>query len=108
MAAEAQQIRVAVLPEIVLAYCTVLCFAGHSVTRDCLLECMNVAAAIAADGSDLAQCFKDGGRVAELVDLMAIVSRELLKADELGIGAGKAKRGRRAQGETLDIWTVRA
>ena len=114
-AADLKQIRTAYLPEIVLAYNTVLHAAGNLITRDCLLESMELANVIAKDdgtvGSDgvsmevngLEECFTQAGRMRELVRSFAWTSRVMLilKAE------GKPWKGKRdRQGRDLGIWEI--
>jgi nuclear pore complex protein Nup107 len=72
-----QQLREAYIPETVLAYISCLHFAGTSLSRDNLLECMELAAVIAEKGSDVAQEFLRCGRMKELVEAFASCSKAL-------------------------------
>lgn len=101
-----KQIRVACLPEVLLAYNTVLTFSSHYLSRDLLLKSMDLAALIAAEDSGLAECFMAAERMPELVDSFALSSKTIIRADDRGGKAGKSKKKRK--GETLDLWTVRA
>ncbi|KAI9879403.1 MAG: Nucleoporin nup84 [Pleopsidium flavum] len=105
-APELAEIRIAYLPEIVLAYNSVLHFAGHAISREMLLQSMELAATVAAKGSDVAACFVSAGRMFELVDAFAITSKAILKANEQGSKANKGRK-KTAHGETLDLWTVK-
>lgn len=105
-AEEFKQIRTACLPEIVLAYNTILDLSSRYYSRDLLLKSMDMAALVATDESDLATCFVAAGRIAELVDSFAVLSKTIIQADERGGKGGKSKKKR--NGESLDIWTVRA
>ena len=87
------------LPECILAYNSVLYFAGHSLTRAWLLECMNLAQ-IVATNSTLTDAFVEGGRMRELVTAFALSSQALLLANEAG-----GKKGKRDHG--IDIWQVK-
>jgi len=99
-------IQVAVLPEIILAYISVLNFGGHTLSRDNLLTTMNLAATIAAR-EHLTSCFMAAGRMAELVDSMAIASKSMIFAEEAGRKKKKSGSSKAAPGESMDIWTVR-
>lgn len=99
-------IRIAYLPEVVLAYNSVLHFAGHAISREMLLQCMELAAVVAAKGSDVAACFVSAGRMSELVDAFAITSKAILRANEQGSKANKGRK-KTVHGETLDLWTVK-
>lgn len=101
------KIRKAYLPEVLLAYVSVLHFAGHAISRDMLLKSMEFAASVAAQGSDIAACFVSAGRIHELVDALAITSKAILKANEQG---SKVNKGRKkgSHGESLNLWTVKS
>lgn len=105
-AAEFEGFRRACLPEIVLAYNAVLNFSSHYLRRDLLLKSMDLAANIAAQGSDVAACFVEAGRMPELVDSFAWSGKNMIRADDSRARSGKTKK--RKDGETLDLWTVRA
>ena len=105
-ATEFSQIRVACLPEVVLAYITVLDSSSRFLSRDLLLKGMELAAVIAAEDSDLATCFMTADRMPELVDSFAGLSKTMIRADDVGPKGGKSKR--RKNGETLGLWSVRA
>ena len=103
-ATEFEEIRIACLPEIILAYNSALNFDGHALSREVLLKCLDLAATVAADGSDLADCFMAARRMSELVDSMAITSKNILHAEEKGAKAGK--RGKKSSGKNLAIWSI--
>ena len=92
------------MPEIILAYNSALHFDGHALSRELLLKCLDLAATIAAKGSDLTECFVAAGRVSELVDSMAITSKSILHAEEKGAKAGK--RGKKSSGKNPAIWSI--
>lgn len=100
-----KQIRIACLPEVLLAYNMILNFSSHYLSRDLLLKSMDLAALIAAESSGLAECFMAAERMAELVDSFALLSKTIIRADDKGAKAGKSKKKR--NGETLELWTVR-
>jgi nuclear pore complex protein Nup107 len=72
-----QELRTAYIPETVLAYISCLHFAGTSLSRDNLLECMELAAVIAEKDSDVAREFLRCGRMKELVEAFASCSKAL-------------------------------
>jgi nuclear pore complex protein Nup107 len=72
-----RELREAYIPEAVLAYISCLHFAGTSLSRDNLLECMELAAVIAEKGSDVAQEFLRCNRMKELVEAFASCSKAL-------------------------------
>jgi nuclear pore complex protein Nup107 len=71
------ELREAYIPETVLAYISCLHFAGTSLSRDNLLECMELAAAIAEKGSDVAQEFMRCNRMKELLEAFTSCSKAL-------------------------------
>jgi len=89
-----------------LAYNSVLNFGGHALSREILLQCMDLAATVASEQSDLANCFVKAGRMSEFVDTMAIASKSLLRAEEIGRKANK--KVRKLNGESMGIWDVKA
>mgnify|MGYP001385279178 CR=1 FL=1 len=70
-------IRQAYIRETILAYISCLHFAGTSLSRDNLLECMDLAAIIAEKDSDVAKEFMRCGRMKELVEAFASASKAL-------------------------------
>ena len=85
-------------------YNSVLHYGGHNLSRENLLKCLDLAAIIAEEGSDLAECFIAAGRMSELVDSMAVVSKSVLSAQEQ---ASKPSKGKKLEGRTLSIWNPR-
>ncbi|KAI4257137.1 MAG: hypothetical protein LQ352_001777 [Teloschistes flavicans] len=85
-ALQLEQIRNACLPEVILAYITVLNYSAHYISREYLLKALDVGAAIATKDSDLARCFVATHRMPELMDLLAIISTNMLVAEEFGRG----------------------
>ena len=102
-----EEIRKAYLPEVVLAYVSVLHFAGYAISRDLLLRCMDLGATVAAPDSDVAACFMSVGRMSELVDALAFTSKSILRANEQGSKTNKGRKKTR-HGQTLDLWTVKS
>jgi nuclear pore complex protein Nup107 len=77
-------------------------------SRDNLLECMDLSTIIAAEESDLADLFVRKGRMEELVTAFAMNSRALLHAN---IGsknkpAGNSKR-LRTLGWSRELWDIK-
>lgn len=87
------------LPECVLAYNSVLYFAGHAISRTWLIECMNLAQVVAANET-LTEAFVQSSRMKELVMAFAMSSQALLHANEHGGRRGK-------KDENLEVWQVR-
>ncbi|KZF26323.1 hypothetical protein L228DRAFT_206565 [Xylona heveae TC161] len=100
-----QEIRNIYLPEIILAYISVLTEAGSYMRHNILLHCMSLSTLIAAENSDLMECFTAAGRVSELVEAFALSSKAILHANEHGTRSNaKSTLG---DGETMDIWQVK-
>lgn len=87
------------LPECVLAYNSVLYFAGHGISRNWLVECMNLAQVVATNDT-LTNAFVASSRMRELVRAFALSSQALLHANEVGSKKGK-------KDEAIEIWQVR-
>lgn len=107
------QIRLIYLPEIILAYNTILNFSSRYLTRSLFLKSMNLAASIAAaaDSSEVARCFIEAGRMPELVKSFAWTSKNMILADSTGRSSrssGGGGGGQNRSGEGLGLWTVRA
>jgi Nuclear pore protein 84 / 107 len=92
----------------------VLNFAGHFVSRESLLDCLNLAISV-GESEELTNVFVEAGRMRELVDGLAISSRAILTANEKGASwrgrtrvGGRAKFGGkgRGPGENSGIWSV--
>ena len=101
------EIRKAYLPEVLLAYNSVLHFAGHAISREMLLQSMKFAARVAAQDSDVVACFVSAGRMRELVDALAVTSKAILKANEQGSKVNKGRK-KTSHGESLSLWTVKS
>lgn len=102
------EIRKYYLPELILAYNSVLFVAGHAISRSRLVECMNLAQDVASNQT-LTNAFVESGRMQELVTAFALSSQELLAANEAG---GRKGRKGKALGigrntKRSEIWQVR-
>ncbi len=93
-----RQIRIACIPEVMLAYNTVLTFSARYLTRDSLLESMDLVPLIAAKHSELGPSFVQADRLPELLRSFAWSSKEMILA-------GKKKKTK--DGRTIDLWTVK-
>lgn len=101
-------IRLTYLPEIIIAYNTVLHAAGNLITRDSLLESMDLSVVVANgdesdDSNGLAECFVKAGRMRELVSSFALTSKVMLvlKAE------GKPWKPRKdREGKDLGVWEI--
>lgn len=103
-----QSIRETYLPETLLAYVSALHFAGTSLSRDHLLECMDLAAIIADKDSDVAACFVKSKRMRELVESFAACSKALaIMTAEKKPSSSNSKKMREV-GWSRDLWTVKS
>lgn len=93
------KIRNHYLPECILAYNSVLNVAGHVISRNWLVECMNLAQEVATNDT-LTDSFVASSRMQELVQAFAMSSQALLHANEQG-----GKKGKRDEG--IEIWQVK-
>lgn len=82
----------------ILAYITVLNYSAHYISREYLLKALDVGAAIAAKDSDLARCFAATRRMPELLDVLAVTSKNMLVAEEFG-------RGNRRVSAKMALWS---
>ena len=87
------------LPECILAYNSVLYFAGHAISRSWLVKCMDLAQEVATNDT-LTEAFVAGSRMKELVSALALSSQALLLANEQG-----NKKTKRDEG--IEIWQVK-
>ncbi|KAK7398017.1 Nucleoporin nup84 [Neonectria punicea] len=104
---ELRELRQAYLPETILAYVSALHFAGTGLSRDNLLEAMELAAIIAERGSDLSTVFVAAGRMKELLEVFAACSKALAisTGEKRATGAGSKKL--REMGWSRDLWAVK-
>ena len=105
-ASQFEAIRRACLPEVVLAYAHVLNVSARYISRDLLLKSMDLAAMIAVEDSDVADCFVEVGRMPELVTSFAFTSQSIIRAEETGAKAVKSRR--KMDGKSLGIWNAKA
>lgn len=105
---ELKQLRDAYLPETILAYISALHFAGTGISRDHLLECMDLASVIAERNSDLSGTFVDAGRMKELVEALTACSKTLaIKTEEKRGATVIGGRKLRELGWSRDLWAVK-
>jgi len=98
------------LPECVLGYNSALYFAGFAISRQHLVQCMDLAQEVAQNDS-LTQTFVASRRMQELVTAFALDSQALLRSNEAG---GISTRNRREKRSSMgadskgraDIWNV--
>lgn len=105
-AVEFERIRTACIPEVVMAYNAILNYCGFNISRDILVKCMDLASLVAAEDSDLTASFMAAGRMPELVEALALSSRNMIQAEERGSRPGKSRKN--ANGERLDLWVIKS
>jgi nuclear pore complex protein Nup107 len=79
-------------------------------TRDFLIECMELSALIAEEESDLLNVFIETGRMQELVDILAIASKSLLLVTSTRQASGSrntSSKKMRLKGFTQSLWNVK-
>ncbi|EMD00818.1 hypothetical protein BAUCODRAFT_61324 [Baudoinia panamericana UAMH 10762] len=98
---ELEEVRVAYLPEIILAYNSALYTAGPTISRDAYIESMDLSVAVADERNGLAEAFTKAGRMRELVTSFAQASKLMLVMKANG-------RPRKANkiGKDLGIWEI--
>lgn len=105
---ELRDLRQTYLPETILAYISALQFAGTGASRDNLLECMELAAVIAANNSELAVVFQRSSRMKELVEALAACSKALAIATGDKRANGSSNKKLREMGWSRDLWSVKS
>lgn len=102
-------LRDAYLPEIILGYVSALHFAGTTLTRDNLLECMELASVVAKKDADVAAVIMKAGRMKELLEGFANCSKALAisSSDKKGANGINSKRMMREHGWTRELWSVK-
>lgn len=105
---EFRLLREAYLPGTLLAYITILQFAGLSLTRDFLLDCMELSSIIAEEGSDLLDLFRKSGHMQELVEVLALASKALLLASSSPKNKTTRSKKLRMRGWSQELWNVRS
>jgi nuclear pore complex protein Nup107 len=101
-------LREAYLPEIILAYDTILHFAGLYISRDNFLEALNLATMIASEGADFVELFLKTGKMKDLVESLAGDSAALLFSTGPGKQNRKPTKKIKERGWLRDIWRIRA
>lgn len=105
---ELLDLRQAYLPETILAYIGTLHFAGTGLSRDNLLECMELASIIAERDSDLSIAFVEAGRMKELVEVLAACSKALaISTTGERRTTGTSSKKVRELGWSRDLWSVK-
>lgn len=108
-AIEFAHMREAYLPDTIIAYVAALQYAGSCLTRENLLEAMDLAAIIAGKDSDLVDVFLKTDRMKELVEAFASCSKALAVhgADSRKEGRASAKKIKE-MGWSKDLWAVKS
>ena len=112
-----EAIRHAYLPDVIIAYNTVLHFAGTYLGRDHFTKSLELATLLASEeNKELTDALVATGRMGELVTGLGLTSKALLKWNEqAGRDEGRAKKrkvsrdmGRKRgwDGRTLEIWDL--
>ncbi|KOS21073.1 Nucleoporin [Escovopsis weberi] len=104
---ELKEIRTAYLPETLLAYISALHFAGTGLSRDYFLECMELAALVAEEGSDLAGAFAESRRMTELLEAFTASSKALATCTGDKRSAGSGSKRLKSSGWSRDLWAVK-
>ena len=104
---EFSMLRDAYLPEMIIGYVSVLHFAGTSLSRDNLLECMELAAVVARKDSDVASVLMKSGRMKEIVEGFANCSKALAISSGEKKGTGSGSKKLREMGWTRELWSVK-
>jgi nuclear pore complex protein Nup107 len=109
---ESWNLKCAYLPEIVLAYLSVLQTAAFFLQRDSAsssaVKAMEIANLVADEENEwLQKVFLKTGRMSHLVDALAMVSKAMLRLNEHEPKKSTTKK-RGSKGETLRIWDLNA
>jgi len=95
------------LPETVLAHISALHFAGTTLSRDYLLECMELACSISDGTSNVGQTFLKCNRMDELIEAFASCSKALAVISSETRSTQPNTRKIRETGWSLDIWVMK-
>ncbi|POS80389.1 hypothetical protein DHEL01_v201199 [Diaporthe helianthi] len=102
------QLRETYLPETIIAFVAALQYAGGTLTRDNMLEAMELAATIAGNDSDIAALFVKTGRMKELVEAFASCSKALaIQSADHKKGTHTSAKKMREMGWSRELWTVK-
>lgn len=104
---ELSELRQVYLPEAILAFVSGLHYAGNRLSRDNLLECMELAGIVAERESNLAAAFVEARRMRELVEAFTACSKALATAKGNKGAAGSSSKKLRETGWSRDLWTVK-
>lgn len=96
------------LPEVILGYVSVLHYGGTSLSRDSLLEAMELAAMIAEKDSDIAPVMMKSGRMKELVEAFANCSKALaINSEDKRKGGSGSNKKFREMGWNKELWSIK-
>ncbi|KAG9234122.1 107-domain-containing protein [Amylocarpus encephaloides] len=104
--AEFALLRKAYLPETILAFIRTLDFAGRVLSRNFLMECMDLSAKIADEECDVLPLFEQSGKMQQLVQGFAVASKTLLLLSSEKKSTGSRTRKLKAKGWTHQLWSV--
>lgn len=88
----------------IIGYISALHAAGRLLSREHLIQCMDIATEIAQNES-LIETFKESGLIEDLVDSFARTSQTMLELNQNG--PLKRRKGRAAH-KSLGIWDITA
>jgi len=91
----------------ILAYIKTLQFAGCVLTRNFLMECMDLTALMAEEKSDVLQLLQKTGRMQDLVHAFADASKTLLLISSEKKGTRSRGKTARSKGWEQDLWSVK-
>ncbi|KAI0391383.1 hypothetical protein F5Y17DRAFT_460916 [Xylariaceae sp. FL0594] len=91
----------------IIGYVSVLHFAGTCLSRDNLLECMELAALLARKDADVAPVLLIAGRLKEIVEGFANCSKALAITSNEKKGPGGSNKKLRELGWTRELWCVK-
>lgn len=96
------------MPQVLIGYASTLQFAGTTSSRDYLLECMELAAVVAAPDSDIAGVLVATGRMKELFESFASCSKALaIWTSDMKKGPGASSKKNREMGWSRELWSVK-
>lgn len=87
---------------------TALHFAGTGISRDWLLESMNLATLVSEKDGDLESTFVRAKRVKELLEAFTASSKALAMATGEKRAAGTSSKKLRELGWSRDLWSVKS
>jgi nuclear pore complex protein Nup107 len=91
-----------------IAYISALHVAGTSLSRDWLLECMELATFITERDTDVLALFVESKRVKELLESFAACSKALAIATEEKRATGTSSKKLRELGWSRDVWSIKS